>query len=266
MDYALLIDFEATGVDAKEALIIEIGAMLVKIAPYGGWSPVIEKSILVNQGVPLSDEVKKVTGISDQLLLSEGVSLEEAFMHLNGLSMQWRPECVIAYNRAYDETLFKSEAGRSALSMLPGINNLIHLPWLCAMADVETNYAFKSLRLAHVALEYGVTVNPKELHRAIGDVELTRKMLEAAGTTPAKMYEFQKVPWAYVEAVTQKPWLDGGRSTDLAKKRGFSWEQARGDYSGARFEKKWVKRIKEKDFELEQQAAQFDIKLTKENQ
>ena len=139
------------------------------------------------------------------------------------------------------------------------MNQMSQVPWLCAMADIETNYKFKSWRLMHLALEYGVIVNPKELHRAINDVELMRQLLQASGTSVEAMLEYQRSPWMYCVAKTQAPWEDNGQSTTAAKALGFAWQQARGDDSGRTFEKRWVKRLKEKDLDALREKATFEI-------
>jgi DNA polymerase III epsilon subunit-like protein len=257
----LLIDFEATGIDPKQVRILEIGAMVTddSFNPTGA-----QLSQLVwESGYPaLTDEVKAVTGLTEDLLVSEGIPLFQAMSKLGNLITE-DVKYAIAFNRAYDEVLYKEECNR-----LDGGNGgmaklYASVPWLCAMIDIETNYKFKSWRLAHLALEYKVPVDPNKLHRAINDVELMRCMLKAIGTTPQEMQAYQNVPWVYVCAVTRPPWEDKGASTDAAKLRGYNWQSAKGDPSGLTFEKRWVKRIKEKDFEKEEKEAPFTVRIIK---
>lgn len=246
----LLIDFESTGVDTKTARITEIGAMITT----DNWTEVTGISELVWQsGYPaLTPEVVKVTHITQQMLNEQGISMVAAMALLCTLVEEFKPTHVVAYNKAYDEALFRAELVRQPELMdIPYMKELAALPWVCAMSDIEKNYEFKSWRLMHVALEHGVTVNPTILHRAIADVELMRQMLVNSGETADTMYTFQKIPWVYVEAIVKKPWDDGGESTDLAKKHGYSWERARGDDTQRSFSKKWIKRIKEKNYEQE---------------
>ena len=243
----LLIDFESTGLDTKTARITEIGAMVVDDTfsePLQGMSQLVWDKTYP----PITDEVTKVTGITQDMLMKDGATPMDAFKMLGEL-VDDDTEYVIAYNRVYDENLFRSETARHTASMLPKMNWLLSTPWLCAMVDIEANHKFKSWRLMHVALEHGVTVNPKELHRAINDVELMRKMLQASGTTAQEMLAYQQSPWVYVAAITKAPWEDNGVSTTHAKAAGFSWQQAKGDDTNRVFDKRWVKRIKQKDFD-----------------
>lgn len=253
----LLIDFESTGVDTSTARITEIGAMLVdeKFEPLDvGISELVWET-----GYPaLTEEVTKVTGITQDMLNKDAITPEEAFADLDLVADGC--DFAIAYNRAYDENLLRAELARGAYTMLPGLNQLMQVPWLCAMQDIESNYAFKSWKQMHVALDYGITVNPKLLHRAIGDVELMRQILVASNTSVEEMLAFQKDPWVYLAISCKAPWLDEGKSTQEAKGLGYSWEAARGDFSGVKFSKAWVKRVKSKHVQQEQHKTNLIVR------
>lgn len=259
--YSLLIDLESTGVDTTTDRITEIGAQLVD----EDWSVLASFSQLVmpDAGLPLSAEVKKVTGLTDELLAKEGKTLEETVLLMLGIGPIDEVTSVVAFNRSFDEELFKAEMLRNALSMVPKIHHLIHVPWLCAMVDIDTNYLYKSWRLAHLALEYGVTVNPKVLHRAVNDVDLMRQLLIATGKKARDLHSFQQIPWILVRALIPAPWEDGGKGRDEAKKMGYAWEIARGT-DGPRVEKAWLKRIKAHMLDEEIKSAPFKVRQIKE--
>jgi DNA polymerase III epsilon subunit-like protein len=251
----LLLDLEGTGLDVKNDRITEIGAMRTDLQYQPRiieGEPLTSLSTLVyDESYPdLTEEVEKVTNITNAMLKAEGAVPQAAFLLLGDL-VDEELQFVITYNTDYDKQLFIEEAFRNNMTLNPKINWLMQVPWLCAMRDVETNYLYKSWKLMHIALEYGVTVNPKELHRALADVELMRQMLIAANASPLKMFEFQSEPWIYVKAEVTKPWTDNGRSAALAKTAGYSWEKAKGDPTGREFPKQWIKRIKQKDFDKE---------------
>lgn len=242
---ALLIDFESTGLDTATARITEVGGQVVD-ENYKVLSTI--STLVYEPGYPeITPEVTKVTGITQEQLEKNGVPFFEALKMLHD-SIGGVVNYVVAHNAAYDEPLFRAEVLRHDMDMYPIANWLMSTPWLCSMVDIESNYQFKSWRLAHLALEYGVTVNPKELHRAINDVDLMRQMLEASGVTFEQMLEYKQSPWVYVVALTKAPWEDNGKSTGNAKALGFSWQQAKGDDTGRVFDKRWVKRIKQKDW------------------
>lgn len=252
----LLIDFESTGVDTNNDRIIEIGAQLVD----ENWEKLGQVSCLVKgeDFPPLSHDIVRITKISQEVLDKEALKPAQAYNLLASLA---GPELsyVVAFNRVFDENIFKSEVSRMAFGMIPEINLLIQTPWLCAMVDIESNYNFKSWRLAHLALEYEVAVNPKELHRAINDVELMRRMLIATGVKANDMYAFQKMPWVFLRALIPAPWEDNGKGKAEAQKLGYSWETARGT-DGPKFEKAWVKRVKQSRVEEEIKQATFKVR------
>lgn len=254
----LLIDFEATGVDPKTARIIEIGAMVVDHEfnqPEAGMSQLVWEP-----GYPaLTPDVVAVTHITQDMLNGTSQTLQQAMSSLAVVCAGYDIEAIIAYNRKYDETLFKAEMERHSFGMIPFVNNLLQLKWLCAMEDIESNYKFKSWKQMHVALEYGITVNPKSLHRAINDVDLMRNILKESGTTPEAMWAWQSSPWMYVAANVKPPWTDGGKSSDEAKSLGFKW-QAAGERT---FDKTWVKRIKPHQYQDLQNKTTLSLKEIK---
>ena len=249
----ILLDFETTDLDTSKARITEIGAQRTTDDFENVEASL--SSLVWESGYPaLSPEIIRVTGITQEQLTKEGIKPVQALRLLSSMVTK-ETRAIIAYNRAYDEPVFRTEVNRHTLTLDPGINWMGQVPWLCAMADVETNYQFRSWRLMHIALEYGVTVNPKILHRAIADVELMRQMLIASGSTIEKMTEFQSIPWVYVRANVSY------EDKDLAKKAGFGWESAPGDQTGKRWDKMWVKRVKQSFYKKLEQDCLFPVKV-----
>lgn len=254
----LLIDFEATSVDPNTARILEIGAMLCD----NNLDPLKEYNTLVwESNYPqLTPEVSKVTNITMEMLEKAALRPQEAWSEFNEHFKGEDIEYVIAYNKKYDEVLFKAEAERSLARGFRQVNQIYEAPWLCAMEDIESNYAIKCWRQSHLALEYGIAVDPKKLHRALGDVHLMRQILKAADVTADDMYAFQSEPWTYLVAEVPAPWTDGGKGVAKAKGYGFSWEKVSSDPTGTVFSKSWVKRVKKRWVEREQNTI-LDLKF-----
>lgn len=256
----LLLDFETTGLDAAKDRVIEIGAMVT--------SPDFKEvqshlSLLVYspEYPALTEEITKVTNITPEML-ANAITPERMVAELDVL-LEPHPELlgVLAYNMQFDQGFLKAEVGRVAGTMLKGINNLMQLPFLCAMRDVEANLKCKSWKLMHVALDHGVTVNPKELHRALNDVELMRQMLVEVGETFDSMLAYNQEPELYVIAQVRPPWEDGGESSGMAKALGFSWQVAKGDESGRVIKNRWVRKIKQRHWVALQESAPIKIAL-----
>jgi hypothetical protein len=156
-------------------------------------------------------------------------------------------DAVVAYNAQFDRQMFMAEVMRGAWLLNPRIKLMAEVPWVCAMEDAESNYAFKCWRLSHLALDKGVAVNPADLHRAVADVELMRKMLVQSGETYDSLLTYNRDPWCVIQALVEAPWKDGGRGTTAAKQLGFTWERVKG--SDVVYEKSWVRRVKQKDMD-----------------
>ncbi len=255
----LLFDVETTGLNTNEDHIIEIGAMLCD----DNWQSVGELSVLIdNPAKPVISELtSSLTGITQEMINQVGVPLSKAAELLSALVL----DCnyVVAYNAEFDGPIFKAEMNRNALTMLPGINQMIQMPWLCAMKDIESNYEYKCWKLSHLALDRGLVVDPSTLHRAINDVELMRRMLEGSGLKPLDMYLFQQIPWVYVAAAIPAPWLDKGVGVEAAKAQGYSWQRAKND--SREFEKAWVKKIKYDKLDQEITNCPFQIRTIGED-
>lgn len=255
----LLIDFESTGVDTTKDRITEIGAMVVS-DDFKEIHTEVSHLVYAENYPPLTAEVIQVTGITPEML-REAYSPEDMMADLADTLAHYPVSAVIAYNSPFDRGLMDAECGRQAATMLPEINMLMQAPWLCAMRDVEANLKCKSWKLMHVALDHGVTVNPKELHRAINDVELMRKMLVELGETFDSMLAYHNEPTVYVIAQVRPPWEDGGESSGIAKSLGFSWQVAKGDDTGRVIKNRWVKKIKQKDWVKLQETAPIKVAL-----
>ena len=78
----LLFDFETTGLSAENSQIIEIGAILLEKTESGKYKLVDELSTLVLADGPLPSKIIEITHITDEMLLRDGITQEEAFHQL----------------------------------------------------------------------------------------------------------------------------------------------------------------------------------------
>jgi DNA polymerase III epsilon subunit-like protein len=177
----------------------------------------------------LTEEVERLTTILQADIYNIGVSLAAALADLSEAWSMYLPlvDYVVAYNKDYDEVMFRAEAKRQQSSSLAQ-DYFLSRPWLCAMRDVKENLQYKCLKLSHLALDHGIPVDPNVLHRALADVELTHKMLAKLGRTAQDIHTYQSLPSVVVQALIPAPFQDGGKGKSLAVKRGYSWEVPRG--------------------------------------
>lgn len=263
MSFNILIDFEATSIKPAEARPIEVGLCIVDEK----WNHVLSHSGFIYQDdyPKLSQEVQDITGIDPAILQLEGTDFAKILTEFGDAAANLLPQIkyVIAYNREYDETLFKAESLRVPIGMTKAGNLMLQLPWLCAMRDIEKNHRKKCWTQSHLALDYGIAVDPKELHRAISDVYLMRKILAHVDISADDIYSFQREPTFVLQALIPTPWSDGGAGRDAAKKVGYSWEKVKG--SDTVYPKAWVKGVKERALDDEIKSAPFKVQIMKEN-
>lgn len=243
MNIAIL-DFETTGVDAKTCRPIEV-AMTIVDENFNQIIPMYQSLIYSSTHPEILPAIEELTGIIKESVYEHGRDPKFVLEEINNLLKAYDVQYMMAYNAEYDSTVYCEESRRCGLIDGPDIA-AIDLPWLCAMKDVRSNYKYKCWKLSHLALDYGVAIDPKTLHRASADVLLTIEMLKAAKTNVPEIVEYYGTPWVPLEAVTREPWKDGGVSTGKAKEKGFRWETPLGH--DKKFTKKWV--TMKKEFEV----------------
>ena len=101
-DNLIVLDTETTGIDHAKEEIIELAA--VRLVQRNGrleYADEFDDLIRLSEGKHLSDEIVKLTGITEQMLASQGVSKEESCGRLMAMLNVSRP-LVIAYNAHFD--------------------------------------------------------------------------------------------------------------------------------------------------------------------
>lgn len=121
---AIILDFEATSVDADEATPIELAMVECLIDSSGNVLQVTNVFQAFNDpGFPLSDEVIEVTGITDDMLAGQLFDHAEIQNFIVGDGSS-RP-VMVAHNICYDKKVFER--------LMPELE----LPWGCTLSDIE---------------------------------------------------------------------------------------------------------------------------------
>jgi DNA polymerase-3 subunit epsilon len=122
--------------------------------------------------------------------------------------------------------------------------------WLDTTVDILYPPSVETRKLEFLGPVHGF-LNPYS-HRALFDVCSMLKV--------ASKYDWNvtinraKTPDIYIVADVDKPWQDGGRSTDAAKARGYRFDKE---------SKYWVKKIKENELPDEKAGASFRVGIWK---
>lgn len=220
----ICLDTETTGFDCPQDRIIELGMVAFAYHPDSGDITGIVGSYggFEDPGRALSEEVKLVTGITDEEL--RGQRLDDD--RVEELARQ--ADLVIAHNAAFDRKFVEAR-----FPLFAG------LPWGCTLAQIDWQRELISSRtLEYLLYRYGWFI---DAHRAVNDAEgllglllerlprtgtpLFRELLERSGETTARI------------SAINSPF----DSKDRLKARGYRWS----DGSNGR-PKAWWTEISEK--------------------
>ncbi|WP_072419479.1 type I-E CRISPR-associated endoribonuclease Cas2e [Ruminococcus sp. YE78] len=159
-DYTV-IDIETTGIKTDER-IIELGALRIRSGKETG-----SFSALVKCGKPVPKEIMKLTGITDELLESEGIEPDRAIQLFTEFCGN---DTLVGHNISFDIGFLQrlcNETGRTFLR-----NRTIDTIRIAKRkTDIADGYS-----LASICGHFGIEI--KTQHRAIEDCKLTYRIFE----------------------------------------------------------------------------------------
>jgi DNA polymerase-3 subunit epsilon len=235
------LDFETTGLDTSKDRITEMGAVVWDVDTK---RPLTTLGFFLHDETypPLSEEIIKITGLTDEILKEFGTPPAANLKWLDSYCKTHKIDYIVAHNgENYDRPLLYAELGRHNIAG----ECLRALPWIDTRTDIPFASEPDSRKLRHLALDCGF-LNPIE-HRAIFDVLTMLRVLSHYDLNA--VLEYQKIPFITVRAIVSYD------DRELAKKQRFSWEKI-GDKT---YPKWWVKKIKANKFDEEKKACTFPI-------
>lgn len=149
----IFLDFETTGLDPHMSRVIEIGALRMDVdgVEHGRFS------CLISYNKQLPSFITNLTGITNTLLLHEGIPSKQAFARL--LEFIGNTHCV-AFNADFDHQFLKREVNRHSL---PPITN----PFSCALVAARDAWpVFRSHTLSALCTFFSIE---RTTHRALSD-------------------------------------------------------------------------------------------------
>lgn len=152
MDIGIIIDLETSGIDPEKDKIIEIG--LLEFAVGGQNLPAIAGmySALQDPGVPLSEEIINLTGITDEILNGQKIDWDRVADYFA------RASIAIAHNAVFDRAFMQKCA--------PINTGGVH--WGCSMRHIDWSaHGYRTRNLNYLAADHGF-INPFA-HRALFD-------------------------------------------------------------------------------------------------
>jgi len=203
----LCLDTETTGLDHGRDRIIELGIVAFEYDPQSGEISRITDRYngFEDPGKPLSQEVREITGISDEMLSGRKLDDEKV------AQLAARASLVIAHNAAFDRKFVEARFPEFA-----------HIPWGCSVSQVD----WQGERISSRSLEYllykcgGYCINA---HRALDDAEGLLGLLLCR--TPVSDRPVFAELLKNAGAVTSRICAVGAPfdRKDLLKQRGYRW-------------------------------------------
>jgi len=232
------LDFETSGPDPEVCDITE-AAWVVYDTNFGN-KPVMSGTFLNREVESIDPEAEKITGISVEQCKTYGVKRDLIKTMLSRDIEHVEPDFLVAHNaHGFDEIIFNRL----------NANQFKNLPWIDTMEDLPESTYDKcgSRKLSWMAAEMGF-LNPFP-HAALPDVMTMMKLLFMHDLD--EVVALSKIPMVTVAAGVSF------QQKDLAKKRGYYWQNIR----GREYPKKWVKRMKQDKVALEQKEADFPVAI-----
>lgn len=259
------LDFETQSLDIENTNATEVGAILIEsyepneIANWVDGTPnketvqtVIKEldQLIWEPGYPPQPkEIVELTGITDEMLKQ---GLEPSLVFKNFLfPLMDQADYIVAHNAQFDKGILYAVAKRYSLTVP-------EKPWVCTRTQVPYPERFNCRKLSHMALDHGIKMDGRELHRATSDVRL---MLEVLGRYSfTKILDYIAEPQVMLRIVVPGPWEDKGVGKNEAAKLGYGWEKPRGyEYSGEAYPKCWVKLVKASQVEKEMSKTMYKV-------
>ena len=212
---------------------IELGAVL--------YDYVLRKPVEIFNGIihekdhkEMPPELVQLTGITQKIKETHGVSPEDAMRSLN--KMMEQADYVAAHNgNEFDKVVYEAESERLVMKH-------VDRPWIDTKVDVPYPDYIKTRKLTYLAAEHKIPLT--HTHRALFDVLLMIQVME--------QYDFKEII-----AMSKQPTVTCVASVsyqdkDLAKKRGYYWDGE---------SKEWKKAMKKPQADLEKEEAPFPVQV-----
>ena len=155
------IDVETTGLSPDSARVCEVALIGFK-----GAARLNNFSSLINPGMPIPATASRINGITDDMVRQSPAFGEVALKLLDLLE----GSVIVAHNALFDINFLKMEFSRV------GLNFPERLPVVDTLEIARGHWKFTNNRLGTIAGE--LNLSNENWHRALADVEMTRKIFE----------------------------------------------------------------------------------------
>ncbi len=228
-----VVDIETTGLDKQNDKIIEIGVRLFQF--HRTTAEILNLGVSYSEfedpQIPLSDEIKSLTGISNEMLKGRKIDWDVVNTLLSECSI------VIAHNSSFDRHFIDkhSEVSKNKI-------------WGCSLTQVDwKSCGFNSNKLDVLSIYHGFFTDS---HRALNDVDALVYLLSLKKHGSSIPYLFELIKNAQKNSVLVKALGAPFDKKDLLKLRKYQWDN---------LNKVWIKEIYQDDVDLERKWLEENI-------
>jgi DNA polymerase-3 subunit epsilon len=203
----VVIDVETTGLNKKTDTVIEIGLRQFKFNRANGdlIDPGKTYSGFQDPGKPLSEEIKRLTGLNDDLLRGKSIDWLKVDAMLSEANI------IFAHNAAFDRPFVEKNARASQ-----------DKPWGCSLKQIDwTTKGYGIHKLEILCIYHGFFA---DAHRALSDAEALLYLLTMTDRTSRKPYMNELLINARRPMVRMAAKNSPFESKDHLKERGYSWD------------------------------------------
>lgn len=205
--HGLILDVETSGLKFEHSTIIEIGIRKFKFNKDSGEVLSLDEaySEFQDPGTPLSEEVKSITGITDEMLRGREIDWKQVD------SLIESSQILIAHNAAFDRPFVDAQSAASRSKI-----------WGCSFKQIDwTGKGFPSQKLDILSIYHGFFT---DAHRALNDADALLYLLSHSDSDLKSPYLLELISQARKTTYQIMALSAPFESKDLLKSRGYRWD------------------------------------------
>ena len=233
---AAIIDLETTGLDSKTDEIIEIGTLIVSFTNEDGFTGIeLEDNQLQQPNKPISDEITKITGITNEDVAGKSVDWVALAKALAGVDL------IICHNASFDRNFMELQTPEHFSQLIQS------KAFGCSARGVNWSaLGFEGAKLEYLNLKMGYFY---EGHRALIDCWATFNLFVQSPEAFEQLKTSVRIKETLICAANAP--FD---KKDLLKKRGYRWSDGSGGLP-----KSWWIALPEQEYQTEMNYLSSEI-------
>lgn len=196
----IVFDIETTGLNHYVDKVIEFGGVVLRKNPEGKKFIISEEvQMIINPGRPITEDITKITGITNEMIQAEGVAypiFQEKMVEM--FTDTGEPTLIMAYNTQFDMSFIQKELNKTR-----GTVELVTFDMIDILTMYRDGFPYPH-KLIDAITELGLGAKVVNSHRALDDAKAAWEVFKAIYVRPmtygVKTYE----PMQYLNAIGYK--------------------------------------------------------------